>query len=38
MKRVFLGSLLFVMLFVVSACTGKDSSLNTHLFYYIKNP
>jgi len=24
MKRVFLGLLLFVMLFIVSACTGKD--------------
>ncbi len=25
MKRVFLGLLLFVMLFIVSACTGKDT-------------
>ena len=24
MKRVFLGLLLFVMLFIVSACTGRD--------------
>lgn len=29
MKRVFLGLLLFVMLFIVSACTGKDTDRET---------
>ena len=29
MKRVFLGLLLFVMLFIVSACTGKDADRET---------
>ena len=29
MKRVFLGLLLFVMLFIVSACTGKDNDRET---------
>ena len=29
MKRVFLGLLLFVMLFLVSACTGKDTDRET---------
>lgn len=29
MKRVFLGLLLFVMLFIVSACKGKDTDRET---------
>ncbi|WP_292144673.1 hypothetical protein [Butyrivibrio sp.] len=29
MKRVFLGLLLFVMLFIVSACTEKDTGRET---------